>query len=68
MDIEENDKSGIINNRISYKQDRLLELRSLLAEQSLIQNNELMIEKVSKNISILEQELLALQEALDDLT
>jgi len=67
MTIDSKEKEDIINDRINYKQGRLLELRELLIEQNLIENNQLMIEKVSRNISILEQELSVLQEALDDL-
>ena len=67
MTIDSKEKGDIINDRINYKQGRLSELRELLIEQNLIENNQLMIEKVSRNISILEQELSALQEALDDL-
>lgn len=67
MTIDSKEKEDIINDRINYKQGRLSELRELLIEQNLIENNQLMIEKVSRNISILEQELSVLQEALDDL-
>lgn len=67
MDLDSQQKLDLINDRINYKQGRISELRSLLTEQILIDDNELMTDKVSRNISILEAEVSALQQALDDL-
>lgn len=67
MIISTKEKIDIINNQINYKQNKLSELRSILTEQILIENNDLMTDKLSSNISLIETEITALQQILDDL-
>ena len=67
MTINLEEKRQILNVYIHDKQDRLSELNQLLAEQRLIENNQLMIEKVSANVFKIEAEIAVLEQALDDL-